>query len=316
MLRANVLSLVVALLFAGCSSSAGGRDEDDADANFDDIDIEVTDSTGVILGIVVDDRIVPVVGADVRLTIPGLEPLATTSDAQGRFVFQDLPAGTYFIQASHTLHQATQTTAEVVAGVEDPPLTRVQLVRLFTEEPYSSQIVKEGFFECTMAGPGPWYGSAMCVDYLLGPTITNAYPPLRNLTQQAREWHADVGSGWQSIVFDMTWEPSAQGTSGQMGMVVSTYKPTRDGSHQFAHVQSANPLWIRLDTGVAHPTAQGDPQIVPPEGMENMSYFVGVRGSPAAVALNQDFKVFLHIFYYGVLEKEDWSFARGDQPPF
>jgi hypothetical protein len=158
----------------------------------------------------------------------------------------------------------------------------------------------------------------MCVDYLLGP-VADAYPPSHNLTTQAREWHADVGAGWQSIVLEIAWEASAQGTSEQLGVVVSTYKPTRNGYHQFAHVIAANPLWLRLDTGVVHPTAGSvEPVMIPAEGMENMSYFVGVRqsGEPVAVALNQDFTVYLHIFHNAPLTKADWSFVNGDEPPF
>jgi hypothetical protein len=315
--------LVAAILTAGCSGSAGDNKAGvEEDANFDDIDVKVTKTTGVILGIVVDDRIVPVEGAEITVSGANVKVPPTTSDAQGRFVFQDLPEGTYFLQVKSLLHQPTQTTAEVVAGVEDPPLTRVQLVRLFTQDPYTVQIVKEGFFECTLAAPvnAPWYASAMCVDFILGP-VADAYPAARNLTTQAREWHADVGPGWQSIVVEMTWEPSAQGTSDRLGIVLSTYKPTRDKAHSFANVASGNPLWLRLNVGEPHETAASvEPTMIPAEGMQNMSYFVGVRTngltSPVAAALNQDFTVYIHMFHNAPLLKEDWSFVKGDEPPF
>src|SRR5688572_18243087 len=106
---ASVAVVAMTYLLAGCSGAAGGPEDETPETSFEDIEVEVTKTTGVILGIVVDDRIVPVEGAEVKLTVPGGSPRLTTSDVQGRFVFQDLPEGTYFLQVSHLTHTPTQT---------------------------------------------------------------------------------------------------------------------------------------------------------------------------------------------------------------
>lgn len=116
----------------------------------------------------------------------------------------------------------------------------------------------------------------------------------------------------------MTWEPTSQGTSTNMGMVVSTYKPERDGAHWFAEFEGANPLRGQIDVGEEHPTAGNvDPTEIPEEGLERMSYFVSVRpdGETPGLALNQKFTVYLTMFHYGK-PPEGWSFVAGDPLPF
>jgi hypothetical protein len=107
-----------------------------------------------------------------------------------------------------------------------------------------------------------------------------------------------------------------------MGMVVSTYKPERNTAHSFANVGSANPMRFELKVGEKGPgqaTPSGTPDMIPPEGMTRMSYFCSVRGNAngggQAIAINQEFQVFLTQFYYGI-PPEGWSFVKGDPLPF
>lgn len=307
---------------AGCASSNGG-DSARNNASFNDLPVQVSASTGAIRGVVVDDRIVPVVGAQLGLAGAALNQSSVT-DAEGRFAFGNLQPGTYFLTATAPFHKSTQTSVDVVAG-EEPPVTRLQLERLYKQAPYVVQIKQDGFFECSQNGASVWYSSSTCADGVFGPAA-NLYPPLSNVTQQNREWHADVLPGWQEMVIEMEWQPTAQGTSDTMAITLSTYKPTRDGAHWFAHVESTSPMRFQLDVGVEHETASGvDPTMVPPEGMPTMSYFVSVGTpsgatcvffcAPPGLALNQQFSVFLHQFYYGV-PPEGWSFLNGDPLPF
>lgn len=321
MLRSALLAATLCLALAGCTG--GGSDQPDAD--FSDLDVAVTDTTGAIRGIVVDESIRPVEGAVVHLT--GLAERSTESDAQGRFVFSGLAPGTYFLTVTSSVHKEVQSSAEVVAGVAEPPLVRVQLERLFQQDPYSIQVVHDGFFECSQAGAG-LYSSSNCVydpyRWALGPP--SPLQPVDNVTQQEREWHADVNAGWQQMVFEMTWEPTSQGTSTAMGMVVSTFKPERDGGHWFAEFEGATPLRGQLDVGDEHESASGlEPSRVPEEGMADMSFFVSVRPpadstcvllcAPPGLAVNQQFTVYLTMFHFGV-PQDGWSLVAGDALPF
>ncbi len=307
------LGVVFACLLSGCS---GGGGPEPTPAQFDDLQGRATETTGVLRGVVVDERIIPVAGATVDLRGAAESPNQTT-DEQGRFLFSDLPAGTYFLEVSSPLHQSAQTSAEVVAGEAEPRAVRVQLLRLFQQDPFSVQVVREGYFQCSQAGASAWYSSSNCSDGVFGPA-SRQVPELSNATEQDREWHADVAPGWQQIVFEMDWEPTSDSTSTRMGMVVSTYKPTRDTAHWFAEFEGERPIRGQIDVGVEHESASGvEPSMIPPEGMTNMSFFASVRedGFTPGVALNQQFKVYVTMFHYG-LPKEGWSVVAGDPLPF
>src|SRR5687767_10257567 len=80
--------------------SGGGGDSEDpaAGVDFDELELEATATTGVIRGIVVDEAIRPVAGAEVGTTLPdGAGARNTTSADDGAFGFDGLPPGTYFL---------------------------------------------------------------------------------------------------------------------------------------------------------------------------------------------------------------------------
>ena len=307
--------LLLASLLAGCSGGSPAEAEPATD--FSDLGGQVTATTGLLRGVVVDERIIPVVGADVGLS--GGKSANQTTDDQGRFLFSGLEPGTYFVQVRSKLHTAQQTSAEVIAGEAEPKVVRVLVERLFKQDPYVVQVVREGFFQCSQAGAG-LYASSNCVydpyKWALGsPSPTQ---PVDNVTTQQREWHSDVGAGWQSLVFEMEWAPTSQGTSANMGIIVSTYKPERAGTHHFARLIGPSPLRGQIDVGVEHETASGvDPTKIPAEGMTDMSYFVSVQQGDLGpgVAINQQFKLYLTMFHYGT-PPEGWSIINGDPLPF
>lgn len=313
--------LILAAL-AGCASDSGGSDVTSDD--FGDVKVDVDDETGVILGVVVDDALRTVEGATVVLK--GTPEVTKKTDDKGRFVFDQVPPGIQVLSASAPYHKSTQSNVEVVAGVAAPPTTKILLERLYKQDPYTTFETRDGYFECSQAGLliGIYSSSNCVVDpcpRVQDPKECNTYPTseLDNVTNQEREWHMDVGPGWQSIVYEMTWTPSAQGTSSNMGLVVSTYKPERDPAHSFANVASANPLRIQLDQNETHPTAGPiEPTKIPPEGMQRVSYFASVRQDNwpvPAVAYEQSFSVFITTWYYAKAP-EDWSYVAGDARPF
>ena len=321
------LGLVAALVLAGC---AGGTETPTSSAaNFDDLKGDATETTGLIRGVVVDTSITPIPKASV--SISGAMKRDLTADAQGRFLAEGLTPGTYLVKADSPLHHEAQTTVEVVASVDEPAITKILLAPLFDQKPFSVPIIQRGFFQCSQAGaqPGFGYSSSNCIVNwckLYGPPEVCANTqPLDNVTSQEREWHMDVGAGWQQMVFEMTWQPSAEGTSQNMGLSVSWEKSQRNGAHWFASVNSGTPMRFQLDVGVPHETAQTTDggaerdawEMIPAEGMDRVSYYASVRqdGFVPAIAYEQRFEVVIHQFYYG-LPKDGWSFVAGDKAPF
>ena len=320
-----VVLLACATVLAGCAAETGAPPPSGDDPGFEDIDLQVTETTGAIRGIVVDERIVPIQGATIVATGAALERTAE-SDEEGRFVFAGLEPGTYFLAATSPLHTGSQTSAEVVAGVEEPPLTRILLERLFDQEPFVEQQKFDGFIQCNQAGV--YYGSAPCITDFTGVaggalngtgpcTQAGCAPQLRRVLTEQRGFRTAVGPGWQSMVLEMTWQESSD-TFDRMGVTFSYNETQRPASHWYARSDSTSPLRMEIKAGVVDETHQGEPEMIPVEGHPDLYYFVGVRQSTfpvPSVAVNQQFQVFQTTFYFA-LPPEGWSFVNNDPLPF
>lgn len=137
------LLVLALLLLAGCTS--GGRDagtdsEEAKDIDFGDV--QATETTGIIRGLVVDLSIRPLPGAEVRIADPNRTAVA---GQDGQFAFSGLEPGEYFLTVSLTNYTSVQTRAEVVAGDSEPPVTKVVLERLASTQPFIETISKSGF---------------------------------------------------------------------------------------------------------------------------------------------------------------------------
>lgn len=327
--RWAALLLVVPVL-AGCADK--GPKADSTSDTFDDLDLEATATTGVIRGVVVDERIVPV--ADATINLGGAaEQREATSDGEGRFAFDGLEPGTYFLTAKHLLYTEVQTTVEVVAGISEPAITKVLLVRKFSQDPFHEQHAHDAFIQCNQAGA--YYASAPCVTdftgiamgYWPGAAGARPCPPgrqcctaagcaqeLRRIQEENRGFHVTLGPGWQTLIYEMTWKESSD-TFSALGLTVSYNETERCACHNYASTGSAAPYRLQIDLGVDHPNSNPtEPQLIPPEGLPAMYYFIGARSSPALV-INQKVQLFSTFFHFGVPE-EGWSFIAGDPFPF
>ncbi|MEK6985937.1 MAG: carboxypeptidase-like regulatory domain-containing protein [Candidatus Thermoplasmatota archaeon] len=145
----RVLWMTIALLattLAGCSGS-----NDPAAPSIDPgVDgLNATPTTGVIRGVVVDVGVVPIVGASVLASSGGKSVTATTNDVGG-FGFDGLTPGSYFVKATKGGFLDGQTTVEVVAGVDEPPVTRIALEPDASFiQPYAVPYKFDGFIECS-----------------------------------------------------------------------------------------------------------------------------------------------------------------------
>jgi hypothetical protein len=142
MRRSVALSaLLLTVLFAGCSGSPGGGAAEPEPDAFDDV--EVTETTGAIRGIVVSEAIVPIADVLVALT----DGRNQTTDAEGAFVFNGLEPGDYFVSASKAGYLSQQQSATVVAGGE-PPITKILLPADIGAQPFSELYQWTGFLQC------------------------------------------------------------------------------------------------------------------------------------------------------------------------
>lgn len=141
-MRGTLVAGLVVLLsgLAGCTQE--GLTELPSDAELDFGDVQATATTGVIRGVVIDSAIRPIAGALVNLTTTARN--ATTSD-DGAFAFDGLEPGTYFLEVTRFGFDSIQTSAEVLAGVDEPPIIKVQLAGVPSQQPYVDTLSFSGF---------------------------------------------------------------------------------------------------------------------------------------------------------------------------
>ena len=300
MLRFAAAVLLVSLL-AGCADGAG----DAADA----LPVEIPPGWALVRGVVVDAAIRPVADVEVSLTGGGLNKTAKT-DAEGLFSFE-VPPGTYFLRVTHFAYREVSVTVTVEEG--DQPSTKILVERLFEQEAYHETLKFEGFIQCGYSISGVM--SSLCVNdytHFVGPYTC---PECEHLFDR-RSTDFAIGNGWQTMISEMTWDPTAQGTSDQMRLTISHFP--RSASHWYCGGADADPVLVRMEVGVPCEDQQDEPTMVPPEGLPNMHLFAATSapdGQPASVAFSQSFTVFTNVFYYGK-PPEGWSFVNGDPLPF
>lgn len=290
-MRGSLVALLVASsLLAGCSDGGGDPAAEPAQEPDAFQDIDVTATTGAIRGLVITEAIVPIPGATVRLVQGGQEKV---TDDDGAFVFTGLEPGTYFLSVSKVGHFTVQTSAEVVAGVENPPIVKVVLVVDEATQPFTEMLQWSGFFACgvgTNAGGGIGVNpcavdaivcgqSGIC---LLGSSNTHDFPfgtdRVPDLAQAEAVWEGtqalgnDLYLGWhESGTADFT------GVGGPSPLVL----PATKEQIVDAHGENTTSLLARIFPG---------------------------DSSPLTVTLQQRFDVFV-TYFYGFVPREGWAFV-------
>lgn len=300
-----VAGMLVAVVLAGCAEDAPAEQADVEDG-FEEFELGVSDTTGIIRGIVVDGAIVPV--ADVAVRIVGLD-METTTDEQGRFAFGDVPAGTHFLNITSLLHVPVQQSVTVVAGDAQPALVKVQVQRRFTQDPYLETQQINGYINC---GYSAGLSSPCILDYTQLVYPGGAAPFLYGISGDIRRFVIALDDGWQSRINEMAWEPST-GTSESLSMTISFYN--RTSSHSYAGASGTSPVRHQMDMD----PEREHPDWVGPEGQHDYLVFVNPStsgsGYPVALVIEQRFELFVNTFYYG-MPPEDWSLIAGDGNPF
>jgi putative hemolysin len=318
-MRLLVLAVAGVILLAGCSSPP---DSTPKPSDFDDLGVQATATTGVLLGVVVDQAIRPIPNVAVTLVKPSGGEEKQTTDVQGRFAFDDLPGGVHVVRATHPSYAPVQTTADVVVGVSEPRVLRVLMERLFEQNPYSELLKFDGFLACSISFP---VGTTCVNDYtrIVGNTVPGCQGGcLRdyNVSRQGgnvREYVSAVGPGWQQIVFETVWEPSVDSTSPELTISVS-YFTRPNAAHFFGGMSGPSPMRLQIDVGKMPPGQQSgneEPEMIGPEGRDDVFAFFNNGGGAGSITLNQPFRTFQAMFYYGI-PPEGWSFVNGDPLPF
>jgi hypothetical protein len=295
--------LLVAL--AGCASSGDPPADEVTPADFEELELEATDTKGIVRGVVVDDAIRPIGGASIELR-GGATTRSTESSPDGLFGFDELDPGTYFLQVSRAGFRTTQVSAEVVAGVEDPPILRVLLATdLSFVAPFYEQYIFEGFIECSTgaaAGGGYAYLSACSSSEELFPNdkFATSYD-----LRQYPDW----------VQSEMVWE-STQALSRSLAHNFHYPDPDETDGQKDLSVEGESPLTNTMDNGTAKEYIEGL-DFEPGDNLTlRMRIFTrATDGTGPALTLQQRFTVYTTIFY-GYLPPEGWTLREtGEVPP-
>lgn len=295
--------LLAALALAGCAG--GGGDAGDDLAN-EAPEVDATETTGGIRGVVVDDAIRPIQGALVEVT--GTEHRLTT-DETGLFAFSGLPAGTHFLRASHPLYDAQQQSVEVRAGVRDPPAVKFLLTRVVFAQPYFETLKYDGFIVCSaniVVALSEECGEGVGVECVMPPLPCGRIGGQGNNNVQ---FDFTVGPGVQSVVIEQVWEPTSEAGRAFYSPISTEWSctPVCQGNG-ITHMEGESPLYAFLDNATLE-----ENDVLP--DTTNITVFTWASREFTGVVLNQQYQIFVTNFYY-LPAPEGWSFVRNDPPPF
>lgn len=112
MRRAAILAVlcVLGIALAGCGGKPKPREVEVAPGFVVEVEEPIKPTLGIVAGVVANDALYTLEGVFVRLV--GLD-LNATSDASGRFVLVNVPAGIYILEGSKKDHKTVQTTVDV-----------------------------------------------------------------------------------------------------------------------------------------------------------------------------------------------------------
>ena len=302
---AIVSVLLLTATLAGCASPTTGDDGSSIDPS---VDVQPTETTGIIKGVVVDAAVKPLAKATVSVKV-GDKTLTNLTNGNGGFGFQGLPPGTYFVSAALAGYKTSQQSVDVVANDPDVKTLRIGLeADASFAKPYVQPYIMKGYIECSVSAfaiggdicgivniinPGT-FDDTFSAQYPLDPVIPTwtqselIWKSTQNLgAELTLDWSRDCGNDNQGFLCDY-------GVSGTSPLLL-----TADTSHlrniTIQRTSGEHTLYIRVfNSGLAETTAGG-------------TFGLGVT-------YEQSFEVYTHMFY-GYKPTTGWRFSSGQPVP-
>ncbi|HUR61516.1 MAG TPA: carboxypeptidase-like regulatory domain-containing protein [Candidatus Thermoplasmatota archaeon] len=288
-----VVALFLLFLLGGCAAGPAGEGDQlaaDLSAAAERAQAESGADRGIISGVVVDVGIHPIPRANLTVLNQGITARA---DDNGIFVFPNLKPGIYTIQARAAGYLGVQTTSEVVAG--ETSKVRIQMDADPTPLPYHSPTLKfKGFFQVSFTGLVDEALDLFVFNQTYGPVTT---PPMPSCTCHY-VYHPEANA--TTHIVEIQWEanpPKPDDPTGQMGEseIVMDFNADKDPQPGLTFCYGS-PCVTRFDGRNL--------------SAELRTVDLGFWGDGTWPALNEEFNVFVTVFYNGAAPK-DWSFIAG-----
>jgi hypothetical protein len=229
------------LLSAGLTGCLGGDDGGDEEVRRQRA--TVTSGLGGIEGVVTDEAIQPLAGANV--TLVELE-VVTATDTDGSYQFSNVQPGTYTVAVSGPGLLSTQQAVAVSAG-RVATLDFV-VAHLFTQEAYTQAFELVGFAEC---GVG-WHVTLADVQGVTFNSLAAcAVPNLvtgENATNDRFLHNFYLDPPVETVVYEMTWDAGGSPLGGpELWSVLEIRDFVNVNGSRFFNLIGPNPLYKRLD---------------------------------------------------------------------
>src|ERR1041385_4332197 len=280
-------ALPLALLLAGCADNGGAKVSSSpslkqAEKAANDLDVQATETTGVIRGVVVDQAFRPIAGAAIDLRGAG----NTTTTEEGAFGFDGLEPGTYFLTASKADYTTIQQAVEVVAGVSDPDAIKVLLTAVPRGTPFVEALQATIFITGSFNVEG-------VVRFTSGDLVGN---------EGNYNFNIDISPNGTVAQAELDWSSTSP-----LGVNALSYCETESsGDTLDGHsARGPNPLVLRLNA-----TEDGNSA----DSIYCDFWAAGSSGTPVGVIYNTKLDCFVHVFH-NFMPRDDWIFSRdGDYP--
>ncbi|MGB1585654.1 MAG: carboxypeptidase-like regulatory domain-containing protein [Thermoplasmatota archaeon] len=299
-MQKTVVFVLLATILAGCADEGAAPNEEGPR-------LDVTDDTGGIRGVVVDQAITPVAGAAVRIASLDRE---TTTDEEGLFTFTGLEPGTYFLETSKLLYDTVQTSVEVQAGNAEPKLVNIRITKLVDAAPYLETHQFEGFYECAFALV---FITDQCDMAVRTVHDAGVEPVPRQIQNNVNTAYVTWTDSIVSVVQEGFWN---EGATPKMWMMVDS-TPIDNGcdcsDYTYVTAQGGAPTYGRAD----RPAEVNAPANWPVAGED-----VAIRGfvpftdsaTEAAYAIDVKFDIFT-TFFHNYVPQEGWNIQEKDDYP-
>lgn len=319
-MRVGLVLLLLVAGLAGCAEEAAPQEASDETA-FEGLEGRVTDDTGLIRGIVLDDAIVPVVGATV--TLQG-ESQSTQTNEEGAFLFDDLAPGTYFLAVSKLGYNATQTSANVEAGVERPDIVKIRLNKDTANQPFVEAAQFDGFIMCS--GRAVVIGLAVCSTVGVGDDdfIRTYEPSFRpEFVQSELTWKSTQALG-DALSYSITCLSGPPCPDGQVTIARHEGKSplllqiNATQAEEFLLGAGEQPISLRVFAHGMEETDVPEEMIYDTAGIDCLEWPVifadCIRFGGIGLTVDQQFTGYTHMFNL-YTPPEDWRFTEDGNPP-
>lgn len=301
---------VLLLLLAGCTQSPGAGPAASVVPH-------AHDDRGMVHGVVVDEAVVPVAGAVVRISGGGAA-WNTTTDADGGFRLGPLASGAYAVEVHHPDFLPAQALARVQDG--ERASLRLQVVHRPDAAAFVQAYQFDGYMECDTTVGSP----CGTVNWAAGaPVLRHAdrtewpLPRAPTWVQAELVWDATQAAGDElRLIVDHV---DAEGTRTKLGWTPLNEGPSplmlaadREGRPICSAVECQDPpvdmtTWdtLRVVAWVGDVDATRPPCAV--------TDLAGQPCTGAGVALQQEFTLFAHAFF-GLAPEAGWRFVQDGAP--